>query len=97
MKRSGMTNTLRPLVRRGCLFFWIALRRCPVCHDKLHHSFALRHADPAIMECLRCRCTSYGKQDTTGWWVVGVRRLLRALREIKANNKNRGVCPEEKA
>jgi hypothetical protein len=79
---------MKRLVRRFCLFFWIALRRCPVCHDKLHRSFALRHADPAIMECLRCRCTAYGEGDTTGWWVVGVSRLLRAWREIKEAKAN---------
>jgi hypothetical protein len=85
---AAFAGTVRRIVRRLSLYFWIALRRCPVCYDRLHRSFALRYADPAFMECLRCRCVAYGSGDTTGWWIVGARRLrteLRKIKNVKAN------------
>lgn len=69
--------------------FWLWLRRCPICpsHPKLDHSFDLRHAGGRVMECLSCRCGSYGtyhEPDNRGYYMVGVRNVLADLRRRRA-------------
>lgn len=76
--------------RLWSLAFWMLIKRCPVCHYKLHRSYDLRWADPDIYECLMCKCGSDANDPLAGRYVASAKRHFAAVIEmIKENRKKR--------